>query len=418
MKKKIIIGSAIVIIIGIIGFVNYKRGSQAEIKVQTDKVKRQNITQVVSASGKVKPQTEVKISANVTAKIIELPVKEGDPVHKGQLLVRLERTQYDTYMSQARADLASANATLAKTKAENDRVKELFAKHLASQAELEISSASYEQAKSVNDQAHASYDRAADNLAKCDVYSPMDGTVSLLNSEVGENVMGALTFSATEIMRIADLSKMEVKTDVDENDVVNVTVGDTASVEVDAIPKEKFKGTVSEIANTATSKGLGTQEEVVNFAVKVQLLDPAHKLRPGMSATVDIATETHKNVLSLPIQSVTVREPEKLKRKTDKPEGNVAIANDDSGKKQYKSDEPVPVVFVLQNGVVHPRPVKTGISNDTHTEITEGLQEGEEIVIGPYRILSKTLKDADRVKVDNTGLKIEKKKKKDEDSEE
>ena len=177
MKKKIIIGAAILVIVGIIGFVNYKKGSQAEIKVQTDKVKRQNITQVVSASGKVKPQTEVKVSANVTAKIIELPVKEGDPVHKGQLLVRLERTQYDTYMNQAKADLASANAFLAKSKAEYDRVKELFAKHLASQAELDIASASYEQAKSASDQAHASNDRAADNLAKCDVYSPMDGTV-------------------------------------------------------------------------------------------------------------------------------------------------------------------------------------------------------------------------------------------------
>jgi HlyD family secretion protein len=406
MKKKIIIILSIVIVLLAIVFVNIKKSGSKGTTVQTDKVKKQSVTQTVTASGKIQPQTEVKVSANVSGKIIRLGVKEGDRVKKGQFLVELDKARYEADVQQAEANLLSAKAGESKAKADFDRVTELFNKGLASKSELDIANAGYQTAVAQVAQAQALLDRAEDALSKTTIYSPMDGTITKLNSETGEIVRGS-EFQSDVIMVVADLSSMEVQAEVDENDVVYISLGDTAKVEIDALTGQFFKGKVTEIANSAKTKGLGTQEEITNFDVKILLQNVNQKLRPGMSATVDVATETHKNVITVPIQAVTEREPKRLEKKDKNPEtGGTAVAED-----TILDDEPVPVVFVVENGIAKMRRVKTGISDDTYIEIPEGLKEGEEIVIGSFRVLSKELKDGDKVKVDNTALKIQKKKK-------
>jgi HlyD family secretion protein len=419
-KKKLFIWLGIIIfLIAMLHFVcGLGRPKDSTIKVQTSKVVRGDITSSVSGSAKIQPEIQVKISAKVSGQIIELGVEEGDYVKKGRFLVQLDREMYQASVEQAESNHSYALAGYRKAVSEYERGKILFESNLISKAELDITKSSYEQAKAQVDQNVAVLKQAKDNLSKTTIYAPMDGTVSQLNKKEGEMAMGS-QFTLDVIMVVADLTKMLAETEIDENDVVSVSLGDTSNIDIDAFPDSTFLGVVKEIANTGMTKGFGTQEEVTNFLVKVSMMDRPEGLRPSMSATVDILTDTHKDVLKVPIQSVTVRDPlktdekndekEKEDKKDEKDEKEVKDENRPSKEKPdiKKGEELIKVLFVVKDGIAHQVPVKAGISSDTEWEIIEGVEEGDEVVSGSYRVLSKQIKDGDVVTIDNTIKKYE-----------
>ncbi|GAB4341599.1 MAG: efflux RND transporter periplasmic adaptor subunit [Calditrichia bacterium] len=415
-KKKVILFAIGLIVITVVVLAALRSGDKEKaLAVNTEKVKRQVIVETVTATGRIQPKTQVKISADVGAKIVELAVKEGDWVEKGQLLCRLDQERFKAAVESAEANLRSyeANARLAKqnlVKAEKDyqRTLELFEKQLESQAVLDqvyaafqVEKARYQSALEQVDQARAALKQARDDLSKTTIYAPMSGTISQLNKEVGEIALGS-QFQEDVIMVVSNLSGMEALVDVDENDIVRVSVGDSARVEVDAFPEQVFHGVVSEIASSAKISGSGTTEQKTDFEVKIAILDAGGKLRPGMTSSAEIITETHQNALAIPIQSVAVRTMEQLKKDNPKTVGDQAIA-DSTPEQEYKPDKDgfVPVVFVVNNGRVFARQVKTGIQSETHIEILEGLEEGDEIVVGSYRALSQDLQNGSMVKVSN-----------------
>ena len=415
-KKKIIIGSAIILIIVIMIIILSTRdkGNHA-IQVQTSKVERQKIVETVTATGRIQPKTQVKISADVAAKITQLNIKEGEWVEKGDLLVQLDRERFLASVESAEANLRSteSNALLAKEnklKAEKDydRTKELFERKLESQAILDqtyaaaqVEKARYKSALEQVEQARAVLKQAEDDLSKTTIYAPMAGTISELNKEVGEIALGS-QFQEDVIMIVSNLSGMEALVNVDENDIVTVAVGDSATIEVDAFPDKVFHGVVSEIASSATITGSGTTDQKTEFEVKISILDPGKELRPGMTASSDIITATLENALGIPIQCVTVRTPEQLKSNGPKPNSDVAIA-DSTSEQKYIPDKDgfVEVVFVVENGIAKAKQVKIGIQSETHIEIVEGLSEGDEIVTGSYRAISQTLQNSSAVNVQN-----------------
>ncbi|MDZ7306089.1 MAG: efflux RND transporter periplasmic adaptor subunit, partial [candidate division KSB1 bacterium] len=397
-------------------FFNLRRGRGDEIEVQTEKVRRSDVLQTVSGSGKVKPVIEVKISANVSGEIVKLHVQEGDPVRKGQVLVELDRTRYLAALDRARSAVKSAEANLIKARSDYQRAQELFARNLYSQAELEGVKASLTLAESSVEEARAAFNQAQDDLAKTTLTSPIDGTVIQLNKEVGEIALGS-QFTSDVIMTVGDLSEMEMIAQIDENDVILIDVGDSAKLEVDALPDQPLACTVTKIANSATTIGRGTQEEITNFDVTVKILENHPKLRPGMSATVDIQTDRHENVLNIPLQCVTVRPKSDLKDTTlaymesraarrereEKNKVREISANEEAQQEPAVTAKKdlIEVAFVVRDGKAVMVPVITGISDETHVEVTSGLQENDEVITGPYRILSRVLKDGDRVKVKN-----------------
>lgn len=403
-KKKIIIGAIIVVVLAVFVIVNIFSKDKG-IEVQTEKTFIYDITQTVSGNGRIFPETEVKISARVPGKITSISVKEGDSVKAGQVLVRLEQEQYKASLERANSTLQEANANLSLAKSELKRSKELFAQNLTSTAELEVAQAKYEQAISAVKQSEASVNEAKDALEWTVLSTPMDGVVTEKNKELGEMALGS-QFQEDVILQVADLTEMETRIEVNENDIVNVKLGDSAEVEIDAFPDTTFTGYVSEISNSADTRGLGTIEEVTNFEIKIRLLDKLPSFRPGMSATAEVATETHKNVLNAPIQSVTVRDRKTLTRKRGieekKPEQEEAEELSPKEKKSSKKENDLmEVVFVVEDGIVHMRPVTLGMSDDNYYEILSGLEDGEEVVTGPYRVLSRTLKDGNKVEVNN-----------------
>ncbi len=289
------------------------------------------------------------------------------------------------------------------------RSKNLYDQGLLSEAEFEAVQASYEAAESNTRQARASVNEAKDALAKTRLHADMDGTVSRLNKEEGEIALGA-QFQEDVIMIVADLTKMEAAIEIDENDVINVSMGDTADVEIDAFADTTFKGVVTQIANSATVKGLGTQEQVTNFEVTVALFDYNEKFRPGMSTTVDIITETRDDVLKVPIQAVTVRPKDKLEKKPGVEEHPESESSEEEGTtSKDKKPEMIEVVFCVEDNKAVSKPVKLGISDDTHYMVISGVEEGDEVITGPFRVLSRTLKNDDLIE-------YEKKKKETEDA--
>jgi len=356
-KKLFIFGGLGLLLLILILLVAFSSNKEEVISVQTEKVTRRTITQVVTATGKINPEYQVKIIAEATGEIVYLPVREGDAVKKGQLLLRIKPDIYEAQKNSAEARLAQAKATLNATKAllekvesEYKRVQGLAQKGLASDADLEAAKSAYlqtlgnyESQKSIVSQSEAALKEAIETLNKTYVYSPMNGTISKLSVELGERVIGS-AFTGTELLTVADLSNMEATVDVDENDVVLVSIGDTARIHIDAFGDKVFKGVVSQIGNSAKTTGLGTQEEVVNFEVKIKLLDVDDKIRPGMSCDADIETETKHNVIAVPIQSVTARlqeKPNPSQNKEDNPENN---------SKNGKRNKPKEVVFIVDNG--------------------------------------------------------------------
>lgn len=413
-KKKIIWLAGVVVVIALVLFVvNIRNSESDEIEVQTDEVKRDQIVQTVTATGRIQPKTQVKISADISAKIMRIDVKEGDWVEKGKFLVQLDREKFLAVVESAEANLRSveSNAKLAKEnmlKAEKDyeRADELYNQKLESQAVMDQAHAAYQVEKARHqsaldqvEQARAALKQAQDDLSKTTIYAPMSGTISQLNKEVGEIALGS-QFQEDVIMVISNLAGMEALVDVDENDIVSVSVGDTAKIEVDALPGKVFHGEVTDIANTAKISGSGTADQKTEFEVKISILDPGTELRPGMTASSDIVTEVRQEALSVPIQCVAVRTPEQLRNDNQQKKDGEVIANDVS-QQQYAPDQDgfVEVVFVLKNGTVEARQVKTGIQSDTHIEIVDGLSEGDEIVVGSYRAISKDLANGSKVVV-------------------
>ncbi len=401
----ILLGGVALILVLIASFSGEKNPG---ITVQTEKAVRRDITQLVSATGTINPVYQVVITPEVTGEIVELPIKEGDHIRKGQLLIRIKPDSYIAQRDRARAELESAQATLKikeieKKMLENDvqRTRQLFKSDISNKQELErmesdlsASIAQLEAQKAYVLQAEASLKESVESLNKTTIYSPMDGTVSKLNVELGERVLGSGFSQGTDLMTVADLSQMEATIDVDENDVVLVSVGDTARIELDAFKNATVTGSVTQIANSAITRSAGTQEEVVNFAIKIALREFSDQIRPGMSCNADIEVETKNNVLSIPIQSVTARsEDESDKEDTG---DNGAVVYGKSGKK--KQTRPKEVVFVINQDTVTMKEVKIGISDNEFIEIITGLNEGEEVVSGPYRAISSELEDKAKIR--------------------
>ena len=421
-KKKLYIFGGIGLLLVILLVVAFVGGNKEEIiSVQTEKVEKRTITQTVAATGKINPEFKVVINPEVTGEIIQLPVKEGDPVKKGDLLIRIKGDQYVAQNERLEANLQSAKATLKMREAEltkveldYNRIKELYSKGLSSDSELETSrsnylsiKASYQAAEANVAQSEASLKEIMDQISKTAIRSPMDGVVTKLNVELGERVFGAGFSMGSDIMTISDLRNIEAVVEVDENDVVLVSVGDTATIKVDAFKDQEFTGIVSEIGNSANTTGLGTQQEVVNFEVKIKLIDPENSLRPGMSCTADIETETIENVLSVPIQSVTTR--------SDMPKMDQAMGDDEEeGIIQVKTEKkentkPKEIVFIIKDGKAKSVEVETGLSDDNYISVTKGLEGGEQVVSGSYKAISRELNDGLQVRVEEKRSNITKK---------
>lgn len=389
------------------------KGDQA-VAVTVEPVGRRTITQTVSATGKIEPETQVKISSETSGEISFLGVKEGDTVKKGQLLVRIKPDIVETQLDQSKAGAAAARANMNASKAELDRAQEnldrvtaLYQKKYASQEELEQARANVNQRQAMYNAAIQNYEQAQASLrqiqvqaSRTSIYAPIDGIVTSLFIEQGEKVVGTAQMQGTEIMRISDLNVMNALVDVDENDVVLVGIGDTARIEIDAFPDRRFNGIVYQIGNAAKTSSLGTQEEVVNFEVRIRLLDLDPRLRPGMSCNADIETETHTNVLAVPLQAVTIRQPaetQKQEQEDETPQTEEETAREKRAAKKLPS-----VVFVNQNTKAEMVRVETGISDNGYIEITSGLEEGTPVVTGSFQAITKQLEDGTAIRVDST----------------
>lgn len=391
--KKILIIVAVIVVLGALIVANLMTKEKG-LEVSAEQVERGVVIKKVTGSGKVEPAFEVNISAYVAGKILQMNAKEGDHVQKNQLLVALDSAQYRAAVRRMQSAVLTAIANEKKTESQLQRTRELYRKNLISQAEYEAAVASYEAAKGNRMQAEASLSEAEESLSKTRMYTPMSGIVTEVNKEVGEMAIGA-NFQEDVILVVSDLTVMEAVIEVDENDVINIDLGDSAYVEVDAFPDTLFRGRVTEIANSALIKGLGTQEQVTNFEVTVTIQDADRRFRPGMSTTVDIFTDRREDIIRVPIQSVTVREKKRLEKKEDVEDHPEADA-EEGGK---EDEEMVEVVFVVENEEAVARPVELGISDDTHYAILSGLSEGEQVITGPFKLLNKTLNTGEKVTI-------------------
>ena len=390
-KKKIFIIGGIIAFLSVFVLANVFRDDVKALKVETELVSLRTVIQKVNASGTIQPETEVKISAESTAFIDSITVKEGDRVYKGQHLISLDRKRILSNYNSASSSVRSAQARLKQELASKKRVESMYEQNLASDQELEAVQASYEIANSQLEQAKANLDSRKDELDKARIMSPQDGIVTRIYKEVGEMAVGGM-FQADNLMIIADLSRMEVIIDVNENDVVSVSIGDTTEIEIDAFTDTLFYGVVSEIAHMSEVAGMGSQQQVTNFQVKVRMLNVPQGTRPGMSATADIITEKKENILSIPIQSLTARKDfdEMVFLVSDKmlaKEGDESKFSDKKVKKGMK--------------FVHSTPVKVGISSETHYEIKSGIREGDRIVTGSFKAISKDLEHNSIVEFSN-----------------
>jgi HlyD family secretion protein len=418
-KKVIWILVGVVALLILISIIK-KSTSKEKIPVYTEKVNKRSITETISASGKIEPVTEVKISSDVSGEVIEIHVKEGQKVKKGDLLLKIRPDVYESAVERAEANLNNIKANLANSKArliqvkaqyDNakksfDRNKVLHEKKAISDAEFDNALASFNSSKAEFEaaeqtviaaeysvqSAYATLKEAKENLGKTVIYAPSDGTISKLDIEVGERVVGTLQMAGTELLRIADLQNMESNVEVNENDIVKVSIGDTAIIEVDAYLSRQFFGVVTEIANSAKTDGMN-MDQVTNFEVKISVLPSSYEdlidkekphlspFRPGMSATVDIKTDFKKGIPSIPIQAVTMR---------------VDTAVEKSKQNEAEMKE---CIFVVEDGMAKIRYIKTGIQDTEYIEVIEGVEEGEEIVAGPYAAVSKKIEHSKHLEV-------------------
>ena len=443
-RRKIIIFSVVGVVILALTALAILRKQEAVVTVQTEKVTRRNLTEIVVANGKVQPVVQVNISPEVSGEIIELPLKEGQQVRKGDLVLKIKPDVYIANRNQAEAAYksslagkATAEANLRKAEADFKRSEELSRHQLVSESDFDAVKAAYDVAKAqVNsaehqaEMAHASLASAEEELAKTKIVSPLTGTISKLNSEVGERVLGTVQNIGTEVMTIADLNEMETRVEIGEVDVVLIQPGQSAQLEVDAFKDRKFTGTVTEIANSAKGSGISgsssglssSSQEATKFEVKIRLKEK-EMFRPGMSVTAEIETRSRTNVLTVPTASVTTRIPKEKDKKDDsksvklkntpktnsmgaKAKGLAAATNAAAtdgtnsarADKKREAAKPVEVVFVADGNRAKMVPVKIGISDDAYWEITEGLQEGQEVISGGYRAISRDLEDHKKIR--------------------
>lgn len=425
MSKKTIYcllgGVALLIILLVVLKKSGAIGNNEEGKeVETVIAKEATLTETVSATGKVQPEVEVKISSEVSGEIIELPIKEGQAIKKGDLLVRINPDLYQSSVSRSvaslsttKAGLSQAEAQLKEAKANYDRNKRLFEKGVISKSEWDKIVSAYEVAQAGKQSAYynvqsagASVTEARDNLNRTTIYAPVDGTISKLDAELGERVVGTQQMAGTEILRVANLNNMEVEVDVNENDIVKIEIGDPANIEVDAYLKKQFKGIVTSISNSAASDAT-TANQVTNFKVKVRILPESYAdmtkgkpanyspFRPGMTATVDIITESKEDIITVPISAVVVRTDTTAVKKDVLKE----LEQKEKEKKTGVTAEKFECVFVKVGDKAVLRPVVTGIQDDTNIEIIKGLKKGDEVITGPYNLVSKELNPDDKVKI-------------------
>ena len=406
--KKVWIPLLIILILAI-WFLNSRSGSDDVISIDAEKVELRTIVQKINASGKIQPEESVQITSTITGWITEITVIEGDTVEPGQHLISIDEKQIRPRYNNALSQVKSSEANLKKVKAQMNRTKTLFSQKLISQQEQEQVEASFQIALSQAEQANANLLSAEDELSKTRLTAPKYGIVTSITKEEGEMAVGGM-FNPGVLMTVADLSRMEVEVDVNENDVVNITIGDTTEIEIDAYPDTTFLGIVSEIAHTAQSMNMGSQQQVTNFKVKVKMITVPDRIRPGMSSTVNIITSTIKNALSIPIQALTSR-PENYKDQKKDNNDEKSWGNSDESV-SFKKVKPVDVVFVLKDNFegnkaednqkyALVKEISVGISGENYYEVKSGLLEGEMIVIGGYRALSKELSHGDLVMLKN-----------------
>jgi HlyD family secretion protein len=418
-KKKIyiLVGVVVTLIIvlvtlkskGIIG------GNDDSKQVETSKVDEITIIETVSATGKIQPEIEVKISSEVSGEIIALPIKEGQVVKKGDLLVKINPDLYTSgynrtvsNLSGTKAGLSQADATFKEAKASYDRSKTLFDKGIISRSDWDKAIATFEGAKANKESAYynvqsanATVKEAKDNLGRTTIYAPADGTISSLDVELGERVLGTQQMAGTELLRVANLNNMEVEVDVNENDIVKINIGDSTKIQVDAYLKKEFKGIVTSISNSASAAT--TADQVTNFKVKVRILKESYQdllegkpatyspFRPGMTATVDIITERKEKVIGVPISAVVIKSDTTATKSYEiKDEG-------EDKKVTTKNDKKFECVFVKVGNKAKIRIVKTGIQDDTNIEIISGLNKGDLVIVGPYTTVTKDLNSGDKV---------------------
>jgi HlyD family secretion protein len=404
--KYLIPAVVILIIFAIIGKKQGWFGKAVTIKVAVEEVQKRNIVETITANGKIQPEKEVKITPDVSGEIVELTIKEGDQVKKGQLLLRIKPDVYISQRDRSMASISSSRARLAQSEAQFmqaglafNRSKQLYQEQTISKSEFEQAEASYAVAKSEVDaakfavvSAEASLKEANENLTKTPIYAPMSGTVSMLLVELGERVAGTNLMAGTEMLRVADLSRMEAQVEVNENDIVRVKLGDTALISVDAYLDRKFKGVVTEIANSAKTTGVSA-DQVTNFDVKILVLPESYRdieekegtnpFRPGMSATVDIQTESKSDIMAVPIQSVTTRV-------------------DTSKFKAVTTDEDIrTIVFITDGKYALAKDVKTGIQDNSYIEILSGVEDKEKVISAPFSAISKKLSDSTLIEIVN-----------------
>jgi HlyD family secretion protein len=426
-KKKIILFGIIGFIILIIIIAALVSSSKEKlVTVQTEPASKRNVTQLVSGSGIIQPETKVDISAEISGEIIQLPIKEGQSVKKGDLLVKIKADYYSERVNQQRAGINYAQSqvevaenNLKKAELELNRIEQLYKSGLVSQADLDNARIAYEVAQSNLKSANANVRQnvallrqTGQDLSKATIRSPMNGIVTALNSELGERVVGTATMAGTTIMTISDLSVMDAEIEISETDITYVKINDTADIEVDAYPDRLIKGVVYEISNSAKSKGTGTQEQIINFIVKVRILDTSVELKPGMSCNADIKVQSKSDILTVPIQCITARDETKKELEEKKENEDVTRVSEE---KITKKEKPREIVFVLDETTSKAKivPVKTGISDTKYIEITEGLKPGDVIIKGPYKAISRELEEGTKVKVDNEIYKKDKKNKED-----
>jgi HlyD family secretion protein len=431
-KRYIIFGSlGLVLLLVVSSIISSKR--EKPIPVVTEKAVRKTIVQTVSATGKVQPEVEVKISPEVAGEITDLPVVDGMAVKKGDLLIKIKPDSYKALVEQQLAGISAAKAinlqqkaSMAKAEHDLKRNQDLYDKKMISELEFTTSATAFDVAKSTYEssqheieRAEAGSSQARDQLSKTTIYSPIDGTVTVLNSKLGERVVATNQFAGTEVLRVADLSHMQAVVDVNENDVVNVKVDDKATITIDAYGDRKFTGSVQQIANTGKTTGAGTQEEVTNFEVKIRILDQDVRLRPGLSCTAEIETSMVKDAVAVPMQSVTIRtgesnlspeEIEKRKQKQaarDKADNNADVTDNRQVKAAQKEEREklAKVIFLKKGSKAEMKKVVTGIADDTYIEIKSGITPGDEVISGSYSAISRKLKDGAKVTIEKDTTK-------------
>lgn len=425
-RKKLIVFSILILLVAVALASVATRKKEEIVEVTVEKAEKRTVTSIVSATGRIFPEVEVKISSEVAGEIIELPVVEGQLVKKGDLLVKVDPDRYESQVSQRRVSINTAKARSLEAKAQRlqaeqdlGRVEELFTKGFASEKESEDAKTlveirkTQEQASLLEiERAESLLEESLEFLSLTVTFAPMNGTISKLDSELGERVVGTGQFAGTEIMRVADLTNMEVRIEVSETDIVHVKIGDEATVEVDAIADEKFEGFVTEISSSAANVRQNN-DQLTTFEVRIKLRDPSPKLRPGMTATADIETETVEDAISVPMQSVTVRKKDDIEKalnpdaaKNDDAKKEVA-KKDGSGNSKEEEKDPKEdlqrIIFVVKDGKSMMRKVKTGIADNSHIVIEEGIEIGEEVVSGSYRAITRQLKHDMAVTIKKSG---------------